>query len=83
VREWTRGDPERAKRAHAFQREVDQRFTFGGARTIAREERLEAGFSEAELDELSNMKGGGPSRETLVRAAEIARERHLARLARA
>jgi len=27
------------------------------------------------------MKGGGPRRETLVRAAEIARERHLARRA--
>ncbi len=70
VREWTRGDPER-----------DRRFTFGGARNIAREERLEAGFSEAELDELSATQGGGPRRETLVRAAEIARERHLARRA--
>jgi len=79
VREWTRNDPERARRAHDFQREVDQRFTFGGARNIAREERLEAGFTEAELEEISAMKGGGPKRETLVRAAEIARERHLAR----
>ncbi len=79
VREWTRGDPARAKRAHDFQREVDQRFTFGGARNIAREERLEAGFTEEELDVLGSMQGGGPKRETLVRAAEIARERHLAR----
>jgi uncharacterized ferritin-like protein (DUF455 family) len=81
VREWTRGDPERARRAHDFQREVDRRFTFGGARNIARAERLEAGFSEAELDELSEAPSGGPSRETLVRAAEILRERHLAKRA--
>jgi uncharacterized ferritin-like protein (DUF455 family) len=81
VREWTKNDPERARRARDFQREVDRRFTFGGSRNIAREERLEAGFTEAELDELSATQGGGPKRETLVRAAEIARERHLARRA--
>ncbi len=81
VREFTKGDPERLKRAQAFQRETDQRFTFGGARTIAREERLEAGFSEAELDELSAMTGPGPSRDTLLRGAEIARDRHVARRA--
>ena len=74
VREWTRGDPERAQRAHEFQREVDRRFTFGGARTIAREERLEAGFTEAELDELSAMKGGGPQpRDAGARGGDRAR----------
>ena len=79
VREFTKGDPERLKRAQAFQRETDQRFTFGGARAIAREERLEAGFTEAELDEISAMTGPGPSRDTLLRGAEIARDRHIAR----
>ena len=79
VREFTKSDPERLKRAQDFQRETDLRFTFGGARTIAREERLEAGFTEAELDELSAMTGPGPSRDTLLRGAEIARDRHVAR----
>ena len=79
VREFTKGDPERRKRAQDFQRETDQRFSFGGARTIARAERLEAGFTEAELDEISAMTGPGPSRENLLRGAEIARDRHLAR----
>jgi uncharacterized ferritin-like protein (DUF455 family) len=79
VREFTRGDPERLKRAQEFQRETDRRFTFGGARTIAREERLEAGFTEEELDELGAMTGPGPSRDALLRGAEIARDRHVAR----
>ena len=78
VAEFTKGDPERRKRAQEFQRDVDRRFTFGGVRTIAREERLEAGFTEEELAELTELKGPGPSRDTLLRAAEIARERHLA-----
>ena len=81
VREFTKGDPERLKRAQEFQRETDRRFTFGGARTIAREERLEGGFSEAELDELEQTSGGGPSRDTLLRGAELARDRHVARRA--
>ena len=83
VREFTKDDPARLKRAQDFQRETDQRFTFGGARTIAREERLEAGFTEAELDEIEAMTGPGPSRDTLLRGAEIARDRHLARRANA
>ena len=79
VREFTRGDPERAKRAREFQRETDRSFSFGGGRDIAREERLEAGFTEDELDELDEINAQGPSRETLVRAAEILRDRHQAR----
>ena len=81
VREFTKGDPERLKRAQDFQRETDRRFTFGGARTIAREERLEGGFSEEELAELADMTGPGPSRDTLLRGAEIARDRHVAKRA--
>ncbi len=81
VKEFTKGDPARLKRAQDFQRETDQRFTFGGARALAREERLEAGFTEAELDEIAAMTGPGPSRETLLRGAEIARDRFLAKRA--
>jgi uncharacterized ferritin-like protein (DUF455 family) len=81
VKEFTKGDPARLKRAQDFQRETDQRFTFGGARTLAREERLEAGFTETELDEIEAMTGPGPSRETLLRGAEIARDRFLAKRA--
>jgi uncharacterized ferritin-like protein (DUF455 family) len=79
VREFTRGDPERARRAKEFQRETDRAFSFGGQRQVAREERLEAGFTEAELDEIESLGSGGPKRETLVRAAEILRDRHRAR----
>jgi uncharacterized ferritin-like protein (DUF455 family) len=80
VKEFTRDDPERAQRAREFQRETDERFVFGGARSVAREERLEAGFSEEELAELDAiLNETGPSRETLVRAAEILRDRHRAR----
>ncbi|MGH9885535.1 MAG: hypothetical protein ACREBE_08410, partial [bacterium] len=82
VREFTRGDPERLKRAQDFQRETDRRFTFGGARTIAREERLEAGFTEAEVNELSTLTGPGPSRDALLRGAEIARDHHVSRRTR-
>ncbi len=46
---------------------------------MAREERLEAGFTEDELDEIESFRGEGPSRDTLLRAAEILRDRHLAR----
>ncbi len=83
VREFTRGDPERAKRAREFQRETDQNFAFGGGRTVAREERLEGGFTEEEIAEIEGITSKGPSRETLVRAAEILRDRHRARLAEA
>ena len=80
VKEFTRNDPDRQARAKAFQRETDRAFSFGGAREVAREERLEAGFSEEELDEIESMGAGGPSRDTLLRAAEILRDRHRARL---
>jgi uncharacterized ferritin-like protein (DUF455 family) len=80
VKEFTRDDPERARRAKEFQRETDQRFVFGGGRTVARDERLEAGFSEDELAELDQILADVPSRTTLVQAAEILRDRHQARL---
>jgi uncharacterized ferritin-like protein (DUF455 family) len=76
VKEFTRGDPEEAARVREFQRETDRRFSFGGGREVAREERLEAGFSAEELDELDEILAEGPRRETLVRAAEILRDRH-------
>jgi uncharacterized ferritin-like protein (DUF455 family) len=79
VREFTRDDPERAARAKAFQRETDKAFSFGGTREVAREERLEAGFTEEELDEIESLGAGGPSRQKLLRAAEILRDRHRAR----
>ena len=75
-----RDDPELACAAKEFQRETDRRFSFGGGRTVAREERLEAGFSEEELLELEEILSEGPRRETLVQAAEIVRDRHQARL---
>jgi uncharacterized ferritin-like protein (DUF455 family) len=80
LKEFTRGDPERAARAREYQLDVDRRFTFG-TRNLAREERLEAGFSEEEIAEIEAMRGPGPSRDTLLRAAEILRERHLAKKA--
>jgi len=76
VKQFTADDPERARRAREFQSETERRFNFGGGRTLAREERLEAGFSEAELEELDAINAEGPSRATLVRAAEILRDRH-------
>jgi hypothetical protein len=78
VRQFTRDDPERAQRAKDFQRETDRRFSFGGGRKVAREERLEGGFSEEELEELDSILQEGPQRTTLVRAAEILRDRHRA-----
>ncbi len=79
VREFTRDDPDRAARAKEFQRETDRAFSFGGQRVVARTERLEAGFTDEELDEIESLSSGGPKRETLVRAAEILRDRHRAR----
>jgi uncharacterized ferritin-like protein (DUF455 family) len=79
VREMTRDDPARARRAKEFQRETEERFSFGGGREIAREERLEAGFSEEEIAEIEELNEKGPRRETLVRAGEILRDRHRAR----
>ena len=66
-----------SKRAQEFRRQVDKQFSFGGSRSdredaaipIAREDRIEAGFTEDELEELSQISGEGPSRETLRKAA--------------
>jgi len=79
VKTFTAGDPERARRAREYQTETDRSFSFGGGREIAREERIEAGFTEQEVDELEAIESEGPRRETLVRAAEILRDRHRAR----
>ena len=79
VREFTKDDPERARRAKEFQQETDRSFAFGGGREIAHEERLEGGFSQEEIDELEAIEAEGPRRETLLRAAEILRDRHQAR----
>ncbi len=79
VKEFTRGDAEHAKRARDFQRETERSFSFGSQRELAREERREAGFSDAELDEIEALSATAPKRETLVRAAEILRDRHRAR----
>ena len=79
VREFTKDDPERFERTKAFQRATDRAFSFGGAREVAREERLEAGFTEEEIDEIEALGSDGPSRSTLLRAAEILRDRHRAR----
>jgi uncharacterized ferritin-like protein (DUF455 family) len=79
LKEFTRGDKERAERARDFQRETDRAFSFGGQRELARAERIEAGFSEQELDEIEALSDRFPRRETLVRAGEILRDRHLAR----
>ncbi|HKV53325.1 MAG TPA: hypothetical protein VJN94_01670, partial [Candidatus Binataceae bacterium] len=64
----TEGDPERLRRAQEFQDNIDEVFSFRGARraledvpggndsiiTIAREARLLAGFSEEEIERLVN-----------------------------
>ena len=87
VREFTRDDPEYGQRVHDFRREVDRQFSFGGARSarkdasipIAREDRLEAGFSPEELADLEELSARGPSSETLREALGVLRERHEAR----
>jgi uncharacterized ferritin-like protein (DUF455 family) len=86
VREFTKGDPDYLERTQAYRREVDKRFSFGGARSdredaaipIAWEDRVEAGFTEEELKELAALSGEGPSKQTLVEAARILRERYFA-----
>ena len=91
VREFTKDDPDRYKQAQDYRREVDKQFSFGGARSdredavipIAWQDRMEAGFTEEELKELSQISGGGPSRNTMARAAAILIERHKARRASA
>ena len=77
-REFTRDDPARAKRAKEFQLETDRAFSFSG-RELAREDRLEAGFTDQELDEIDRIDAKLPKREVLVKAAEILRDRHQAR----
>ncbi|NRA02433.1 MAG: DUF455 family protein [Myxococcales bacterium] len=79
VKEFTKDDPERAARAKEFQLETDRSFAFGGSRRLARQDRLEAGFSEAELDEIEALGPAGPKRETLIQAGELLRDRHQAR----
>jgi uncharacterized ferritin-like protein (DUF455 family) len=91
VKEFTKNDPARFEAAQNFRRQVDKQFSFGGSRSdredaairIAREDRIEAGFTEQELDELAQISGDGPSRETLRKAAEVLRIKHLARKAAA
>ena len=78
VKRFTEDDPQRAQRAKEFQRETDTRFAFG-TRSVAREERLEAGFTEEELDELDEILDQGPSRKVLIEAAQLLAERHQAR----
>jgi len=78
AKEFTKDDPERAKRAKDFQRETESAFSFTG-RELARKERLEAGFTEEELDEIERIDAKLPKRDVLLRAAEILRDRHQAR----
>ncbi|HEB89866.1 MAG TPA: DUF455 family protein [Deltaproteobacteria bacterium] len=89
VYEFTKDDPEYLERTREYRRTVDKQFSFGGARSdredaaipIAWEDRLEAGFTEEELEDLASISSSGPSRKTLVEAARILRERHLAKRA--
>jgi uncharacterized ferritin-like protein (DUF455 family) len=86
VKEFTKDDPDHLKRTQDFRREVDKQFSFGGARSdrddaaipIAWEDRLEAGFTEEELQELAELSAGGPSKKTLGEAARILNDRFLA-----
>jgi uncharacterized ferritin-like protein (DUF455 family) len=89
VKEFTKDDPDRFRRAQEFRKQVDKQFSFGGARSdredaaipIAWEDRKEAGFTEEELQELTQLSGEGPSRATLLAAAKILLERHRAKRA--
>jgi uncharacterized ferritin-like protein (DUF455 family) len=89
VKEFTKDDPERFKRAQEFRKQVDKQFSFGGARSdredaaipIAWQDRKEAGFTDEELTELTQLSGEGPKKATLIEAARILRERHLAKRA--
>src|SRR5262249_11769156 len=89
VKEFTQGDAERFERAQEFRRQVDKQFSFGGARSeredaaipIAWEDRKEAGFTDQELEELKTLSAQGPSKDTLLAAARVLRERHRARRA--
>lgn len=87
VKEFTKDDPDHFRRTQEFRKEVDKQFSFGGARSdredaaipIAWEDRREAGFSEEELEELTTISAGGPTRDTLLEASRIIRERWLAK----
>ncbi len=91
VKEFTKADPEYLKRTQDFRREVDRRFSFGGARSarsdaaiqLAVQDRLDAGFTQAEIDEIATLSAGGPSKDTLNKAVAILKERHKARRAQA
>ena len=84
VREFTRNDEARFKKAQDFRREVDKRFNFGGARSaekgaaipIAWEDRLEAGFTKEELEELAALTSEGPQRATIRKATELLKQRY-------
>jgi uncharacterized ferritin-like protein (DUF455 family) len=84
VREFTKGDPEYLKRTQEYRRTVDKQFSFGGARSdredaaipIAWEDRLEAGFTEEELQELASLTTEGPSRKTVKKAVELLVQRY-------
>jgi uncharacterized ferritin-like protein (DUF455 family) len=60
VKAFTKDEPERFKACKEFQREVDRRFSVGGTRSgregatipIAVKDRIEAGFTEEEIEEL-------------------------------
>jgi len=84
VKSFTAGNPEHFKRTQDFRREVDRRFSLGGARSarsdaaipLAIQDRLDAGFTKDEIDEISELSAGGPSRDTLQKASKILRDRH-------
>jgi uncharacterized ferritin-like protein (DUF455 family) len=86
VKEFTKDDPERFQRTQEFRRQVDKKFSFGGARSdredaaipIAWDDRKEAGFTDEELADLVQLSGSGPKKATLVEAARRLRESHLA-----
>ena len=78
-KEFTKDDPERYQQAKEFQSETERAFSFGGQRQLAREERLEAGFTDEELDEIERIDAKMPGREILLKAAEVLRDRHQAR----
>ena len=79
VKAFSRGDKERQRAVVEYQREVETRFAFGGSRRLARDVRREAGFTDEEMDEIESLGGKGPKRDTIRRAAELARDRHVAR----
>ncbi len=79
VKQFVKDDPERGKAVREYQREVETSFAFGGQRKLARDVRREAGFTDEEMDEIESLGGKGPKRETVRKAAELVRDRHIAR----